>query len=183
MVSRPENGWAYGPWGFDSLSFRLPGGMAELERQRVASAQAANSARRFESCCLRLSQSGVVELGRRAVVTREIAGSSPAAGVLHALVVEAGDDAGPSTRRLRVRVPPRVLTIDGRALVDLAVRGGIRSREGEGEEVDPVLPPAPCRRSRPRRGGRHLAVGELATPPALEAGDRRFESCQPDLAR
>jgi hypothetical protein len=146
-VSRPENGWAYGLWGFDSLSFRLPGGMAELERQRVAIAQAATTARRFESCCLRLSRSGVVELGRRAVVIREIAGSIPAAGVLHALVVEAGDDAGPSTRKLRVRIPPRVLTIDGRALVDLAVRGGIRSREGEGEEVDPVLPPAPCRRS------------------------------------
>jgi hypothetical protein len=40
---------------------------------------------------------------------------------LHALVVEAGDDAGPSTRRLRVRVPPRVL-IPGDVLVDLAVR-------------------------------------------------------------
>ena len=29
------------------------GGMAELERQRVATAQAATAARRFESCCLR----------------------------------------------------------------------------------------------------------------------------------
>jgi hypothetical protein len=62
-------------------------------------------------------------LGRRAVVSREIAGSIPATGVvLHALVVEAGDDAGPSTRRLRVRVPPRVLVIND-VLVDLAVRG------------------------------------------------------------
>jgi hypothetical protein len=40
-VPRLENGWASRPWGFDSLSFRLHGGMAELERQRVASAQAA----------------------------------------------------------------------------------------------------------------------------------------------
>ena len=95
--------------------------MAELERQRVASAQAAAAARRFESCCLRLSESGVVELGRRAVVAREIAGSIPAAGAFHALVVEAGDDAGPSTRKLRVRVPPRVLVIND-VLVDLAVR-------------------------------------------------------------
>ena len=65
-------------------------------------------------------------------------------------------------------------------LVDLAVRGRLRSREGEGEEVDPVRPPAS-----PIPGHhdvRHLAVGELATPPALEAGDRRFESCQPDLS-
>jgi hypothetical protein len=124
--------------------------MAELERQRVASAQAAATARRFESCCLRLSQSGVVELARRAVVTREIAGSIPAAGASHALVVEAGNDAGPSTRKLRVRVPPRVLN---------------DRRDCAGHDV------------------RHLAVGELATPPALEAGDRRFESCQPDLAR
>jgi hypothetical protein len=47
-----------------------------------------------------------------------------------------GDDAGPSTRKLRVRVPPGVL---------------------------------------------RLAVGELATPPASGAGDRRFDSCRPDL--
>ena len=111
-----------------ALGVRLPllppqGGMAELERQRVANAQAATTARRFESCCLRLSRSGVVELGRRAVVTREIAGSIPAAGAFHALVVEAGDDAGPSTRKLRVRVPPRVLVVDDDVLVDLAVRG------------------------------------------------------------
>ena len=39
----------------------LLGGMAELVRQRVASAQAAGAARRFESCCLRLLHSGVVE--------------------------------------------------------------------------------------------------------------------------
>ena len=94
MVSRPENGWASGSCGFASLSVRF-GGMAELERQRVASAQAAITARRFESCCLRLSRSGVVELGRRAVVTRESAGSSPAAGALPALVVEAVMTPGP----------------------------------------------------------------------------------------
>ena len=47
------------------------------------------TARRFESCCLRLPRSGVVELERHAVVTRENAGSIPAAGALHALVVEA----------------------------------------------------------------------------------------------
>ena len=29
----------------------------------------------------------------------------------------------------------------------------------------------------------HLAVGELATPPASGAGDRRFDSCQPDSSR
>ena len=53
-------------------------------------------------------------------------------------MVENGDDAGLSTRKLRVRVPPGVLV-------------------------------------------RLLAVGELATPPASGAGDRRFDSCQPDL--
>lgn len=113
-----------GPWGFDSLSFRLASeawpswkGSALLARRRPI------TARRFESCCLRLSRSGVVELGRRAVVTREIAGSIPAAGAFHALVVEAGDDAGPSTRKLRVRVPPRVLAVDDAVLVDLAVTG------------------------------------------------------------
>src|SRR6185295_12935494 len=35
-VSRLENGWVSQPWGFDSPSFRLCGGMAELARQRVA---------------------------------------------------------------------------------------------------------------------------------------------------
>jgi hypothetical protein len=69
--------------------------MAELERQRVASAQAATTARRFESCCLRLSRSGVVELERRAVVTRQSAGSIPAAGASRALVVEAVMTPGP----------------------------------------------------------------------------------------
>jgi hypothetical protein len=69
--------------------------MAELERQRVATAQAATTARRFESCCLRMSDSGVVELARHAVVTRESAGSIPAAGAFHALVVEAVMTPGP----------------------------------------------------------------------------------------
>jgi hypothetical protein len=68
-------------------------------------------------------------------------------------------------------------------LVDLAVRGRLRSREGEGEEVDPVRPPASPSIPHADHDVRHLAVGELATPPALGAGDRRFESCQPDLAR
>ena len=35
--------------------------------------------------------------------------------------------------------------------------------------------------ARTRRPNFLLAVGELATPPALGAGDRRFNSCQPDL--
>ena len=53
------------------------------------------------------------------------------------------------------------------------------------------LKPVPQGRRRGSRPGRptrsslgrslHLAVGEVATPPALDAGDRRFESCQPDL--
>lgn len=30
-------------------------------------------------------------------------------------------------------------------------------------------------------GGLYLAVGETATPPASGAGDRRFDSCRPDL--
>lgn len=36
-------------------------------------------------------------------------------------------------------------------------------------------------RALPPEPRRLLAVGELATPPAPEAGDRRFDSCQPDL--
>jgi hypothetical protein len=94
--------------GTRALEVRVPllpplGGMAELERQRVATAQGATAARRFESCCLRLSDSGVVELGRRAVVTRESAGSIPAAGAFARPRGRSGDDARPSTRKLRVR--------------------------------------------------------------------------------
>src|SRR5262249_34989403 len=89
-------------------------------------------------------RSGVVESVRRATVNRESAGSSPAAGVRARGRAcprgRNGDDTGPSTRTLRVRVPPGVL----------------------------------IERS-------HLAVGEQATPPASGAGDRRFDSCQPDL--
>jgi hypothetical protein len=135
-VSRLENGWVFGPWGFDSLSFRFveawPSwqGSALLARRRcepfAGSSPAASALR-----------SGVVESVRRATVTRErqVRALPPEP---HAPVVEKGDDAGPSTRKLRVRVPPGVLV-------------------------------------------RLLAVGELATPPASGAGDRRFDSCQPDL--
>lgn len=57
---------------------------------------------------------------------------------LHAPVVEAGNDAGLSTRRLRVRLPP---------------------------------------------GVHFVWLWGSGTPPASGAGERRFESCQPDLAR
>jgi hypothetical protein len=59
-----------------------------------------------------------------------------------------------------------------------------------------LLPPELCRRGRagktpgPQPGSRgfesrrrysHLAVGEMATPPVSGTGDRRFDSCRPDL--
>src|SRR5262245_30011398 len=107
-VPRLENGWAFGPWGFDSLSFR--------------------------------SRSGVVDSVRRATVTRERQVRALPPELLSACPRgRSGDDAGPSTRKLRVRVPP-------------------------GVSID-----------------RQLAVGEMATPPASGAGDRRFDSCRPDL--
>src|SRR6266545_4823016 len=95
-VSRFENGWVFGPWGFDSLSFRL-----SFRRGRVGKTRGCYPReRRFEPC-------------RR---------SSRPRG-------RSGYDAALSTRKLRVRVPPGV-----------------------------------CDR---------LVVGELATPPASGAGDRR----------
>ena len=42
-VSRLENGWAFGPWGFDSLSFRS--GVVERQDARLLIVR-----RRFESC-------------------------------------------------------------------------------------------------------------------------------------
>jgi hypothetical protein len=56
--------------------------MAELERQRVATAQAAHEPLAGSNPAASALRSGVVELARRAVVTRESAGSSPAAGAL-----------------------------------------------------------------------------------------------------
>jgi hypothetical protein len=87
-----KTGGPFGPWGFDSLSFRSrrhgrAGKAARCYRvggvQPFAGSSPAASVR-----------SGVVELERRAVVTRESAGSSPAAGAL-APVVEAAMTPGP----------------------------------------------------------------------------------------
>ena len=83
--------------------------------------------------------SGVVELVRRAVVTREIAGSIPAAGALR-------------TPRLR-----------GRTVMTPGSQPGSAG-------------------STPAGGTPQLAVGEQATPPTLGVGDRRFDSCRPDLS-
>src|SRR6266545_3831012 len=105
-VSRFEHGWVFGPWGFDSLSFRL-----SFRRGRVGKTRGCYPReRRFEPC-------------RR---------SSRPRG-------RSGYDAALSTRKLRVRVPPGVFD--------------------------------------------RLVLGELATPPASGAGDRRFDSCRPDLFR
>jgi hypothetical protein len=70
-VSRLENGWVFGPWGFDSLSFRLRR-HGRVERQRVANAQGGLPPRRFDPCCLRF-RSGVVESARRTTVNQRLA--------------------------------------------------------------------------------------------------------------
>jgi hypothetical protein len=112
--------------------------------------------RRFESCCLRLS----FRRGRvgktRDCYSRE-AGSSPAAG------------ADPSDARA---APARPLC-------------GVAESTPWAPVVEVAMTPGPQPGScgfESRRGywNVHLAVGELATPPASGAGDRRFDSCQPD---
>ncbi len=105
-VSRLENGWAYGSWGFDSLSFLRRGGVAELERQRVASAQTDRPVRRFESCRLRVPVWLSREDARLLLARRRFESCRRS---FLAPVVEHGDDAGLSTRKLRVRIPPGVL--------------------------------------------------------------------------
>ena len=105
-------------------------GSALLARRRA-------TVRRFESCCLR-SIVPVWSSGETRDCYSRSAGSNPAAGV-SCPCGRSGDDAGLSTRKLRVRIPPGVLA------------------------------------------DRLLAVGEQATPPVSGTGDRRFDSCQPDL--
>ena len=85
-------------------------GVAErLKAARCERAAGQSPSGRFESCCLRSVRSGVVETERRATVNRE--------AQVRALPPEpscprgrTGDDAGPSTRKLRVRVPPGTST-------------------------------------------------------------------------
>ena len=75
-----KTGGPSGLGGSTPSSFRLPR-RAMAEAGKAARCYpvggSVRAARRFESCCLRLIRSGVVELERRAVVTRENAGSSP----------------------------------------------------------------------------------------------------------
>jgi hypothetical protein len=120
-VSRPENGWACGPWGFESLSFRF-GGMAAASACPVPAWSSWEDTR---------------PLTARAQV-RALPPEPLRALVIEEVMTPGGR--GP-IRKLPIRVLPRVLRIND-PLVDLAVRGGLRSREGEGEEVDPGRPPA-----------------------------------------
>jgi hypothetical protein len=158
-VSRLENGWALGSWGFDSLSFRSRRHGRAGKAARCYRVGGLRAARRFESCCLRpivpawSSWKDARLLPARAQVRAlppELDGVRKA-GNPHPRTPRraktlgprgrSGDDAGPSTRKLRVRAPPGVLA------------------------------------------DRLLAVGEQATPPVSGTGDRRFDSCQPDLFR
>jgi hypothetical protein len=70
----------------------------------------------------------------------------------------------------------------------LPARAQVRSLppESHAPVVEVAMTPGPQPGScgfEPRRGfhDRLLAVGELGTPPASGAGDRRFDSCRPDL--
>lgn len=133
-ASRHRPAWRHG---------RARQGSALLARRRA-------TVRRFESCCLR-SIVPVWSSGETRDCYSRSAGSNPAAGASrprsprtrgHSCPCgRSGDDAGLSTRKLRVRIPPGVLN------------------------------------------DRLLAVGERATPPVSGTGDRRFDSCQPDLFR
>jgi hypothetical protein len=189
-VSRLENGWASGPWGFDSLSFRsrrhgrARQGSALLPRRRP-------HGRSQVRILLPPFRSGVVELERRAVVTRESAGSSPAAGASR------HRPAPPPARRSRAPAPPRAAErtgLSGSVLSHYPLRPGTLSATPEtrgtscprGRSGDDAGPSTRKLRVRVPPGvlaDRLLAVGEQATPPVSGTGDRRFDSCQPDLFR
>ncbi len=94
-VPRLENGWASRPWGFDSPSFRLEAwpsrqGSALLTRRRA-------TARRFESCCLRLRCDVVQTAGPPAVTRWMLVRAQPSQ--LSRPGRPAVEDAGPSNRR------------------------------------------------------------------------------------
>ena len=107
---------------------------------------------------LPLSRSGVVESARRATVNREAQVRS-LPPEFHAPVVERAMTPGPQPGSC-----------------------GFESRRGYlgalGEPPGSPRPP-PLVRFADKRCA--LAVGEVATPPASGAGDRRFDSCRPDL--
>src|SRR5688500_7254848 len=110
--------------------------MAELERQRVATAQAASSA--------------------------PLAGSNPAASAfVPAWLMRLDGRLFPASPQVRV-LPPEL-------------------RAPVLEVGDTGLSPRKRVRLPPGYSDRPLALGEQATPPASGAGDRRFDSCQPDL--
>jgi hypothetical protein len=54
-VPRLENGRAFGPWGFDSLSFRFVEAWPSWKGSALLARRRPRAARRFESCCLRHS--------------------------------------------------------------------------------------------------------------------------------
>ena len=105
-VSRLENGWASGPWGSTPL---LPSRRHGRAGKAAHCYRAGDSvARRFESCCLRSvpvwSSWSCARLltARRRFETCRRSCMSPRG--------RTGDDAGFSTRKLRVRTPPGLVS-------------------------------------------------------------------------
>jgi hypothetical protein len=91
-VSRLENGWASGPWGFDSLSFRLRSGVVELARRATVNRERQVRALPPEP------HAPVVETAMTPGLNPEAAGSTPAGGARR---IASGCGGAWSPRRLR----------------------------------------------------------------------------------
>jgi hypothetical protein len=152
------------PWGFDSLSFRLSGGMAEWKGSallpRRAACRSAGSNPAASASSFRCGRAV-----RRATVNREAQVRSLPPELVARPRGRTGYDAGLSIRKLRVRVPPGVLTDRSPARLRRAMMTSIGIDFIQRWEADAGKPASACRSTAACRGDgppRRLWAPEIA---------------------
>jgi hypothetical protein len=100
-ASRLENGWAHGPWGFDSLSFR------PFRRSRAARRATVNREAQVRILPPELRRRPVSVAARLADIEQGLVRFQRLRPAMPPW--SNGDDARPSTGKVRVRLPPGVL--------------------------------------------------------------------------
>ena len=142
------------PWGFDSLSFRLEAlptwkGSALLTRRWLAAMQVRTLLPPLSLRCGRAV--------RRATVNREAQVRSLPPELFASPCGRTGYDAGLSIRKLRVRVPPGVLTDRSPARLRRAMMTSIGIDCIQRWEADAGKPASACRSTAACRGVGHPA--------------------------